>query len=194
MGQPDQLGPTCQGGTVMTTITPDHLAQICKGVHTATSAHSPNVEVATRSQTVSPKTHTLSGMTGPRKLSLPAPVSVEALILLLDGYVDRDFIIEGFSNGFFIYFDGEECDTMAHNNLSFRENLKVGMEKINEEIQLGRIKGPFKEKPFDKFKISPLALREKSTPGTYRLLHNLSHPYDLRAVNVGIPQRFKSVK
>ena len=119
---------------------------------------------------------------------------MEALILLLDGYVDRDFIIEGFSKGFFIYFDGEECDTMAQNNLSFKENLKVGMEKINEEIQLGRIKGPFKEKPFDKFKISPLALREKSTPGTYRLLHNLSHPYDLRAVNVGIPQRFKSVK
>ena len=38
------------------------------------------------------------------------------------------------------------------------------------------------------FKCSPLALREKSTPGQYRLLHNLSYPHDNTAVNANIPR------
>ena len=63
-----------------------------------------------------------------------------------------------------------------------------------EEVNAGRIAGPFKDPPFNNFKISPLSLREKSTPGKYRLLHNLSYPYDQNSVNLGIPQKYKSVK
>ncbi len=48
--------------------------------------------------------------------------------------------------------------------------------------------------PFPQFKCCPLALRETSTPGSYRLLHNLSYPYDDRSVNLSIAQEHKTVK
>ena len=61
------------------------------------------------------------------------------------------------------------------------------MDKINQEIALGRIAGPFPAPPFPNLKCSPLALREKSTKGKYRLLHNLSFPYNDLSVNRNIP-------
>ena len=39
----------------------------------------------------------------------------------------------------------------------------------------------------------PFSLREKSTPGKYRLLHNLSYPYDDRAVNLNIPKEISKL-
>ncbi len=41
--------------------------------------------------------------------------------------------------------------------------------------------------------ISPLNIQEKSTPGQYRLLHNLSFPYDDSSVNSCIPESCKHV-
>ena len=66
--------------------------------------------------------------------------------------------------------------------------------KLQKEIQLGRIAGPFDKPPFPIFHISPLALREKKTPGEYRLLHNLSHPYDTTSINGQIPNDHRHVK
>ena len=74
-----------------------------------------------------------------------------------------------------------------------QNNTGPALEKIKSELVLGRMKGPFLDKPFKNFKIIPLALREKSKPGKFRLLFNLSYPYDLTAVNVGIDQRYKTV-
>ena len=56
------------------------------------------------------------------------------------------------------------------------------------EVALGRIAGPFSSSPLENFKSTPLALREKSTPGKFRLLHNLSFPYNEKAVNLNIPK------
>ncbi|XP_069186405.1 uncharacterized protein [Procambarus clarkii] len=56
-----------------------------------------------------------------------------------------------------------------------------------KELSLGCIAGPFEVPPFENFKCSPIALREKSTPGKYRLLHNLSYPYTSESVNANIP-------
>ena len=49
-------------------------------------------------------------------------------------------------------------------------------EKINHEIHLGRIAGPFDEPPFFNFHSSPLGLVPKHDPGKYRLIHDLSFP------------------
>ena len=65
--------------------------------------------------------------------------------------------------------------------------------KLEKEIKLGRIAGPFVEPPFANFKSSPLNIREKSEKGKYRLLHNLSYPYDNRSVNYNIPTEFGTV-
>ncbi len=66
--------------------------------------------------------------------------------------------------------------------------------KIQKELEMRRIAGPFKEPPFKNFKCSPLSIREKSTPGQYRLLHNLSYPYDDKLVNHNIPTEHSKVK
>ena len=66
--------------------------------------------------------------------------------------------------------------------------------KLQKELEKGRIAGPFDEAPFEHFKVSPLSIREKQTKGQYRLLHNLSFPYDKRSVNGNIPKEDATVQ
>ena len=66
--------------------------------------------------------------------------------------------------------------------------------KLQNELSKGRIAGPFNNPPLPNFKSSPLALREKQEQGKYRLLHNLSYPYDLSPVNSNIPTSASTVK
>ena len=108
---------------------------------------------------------------------------------MLKDYPKKDFILQGFSQGFNLGFIGEEKDIRCKNNATVRQNPLIAKEKIFSEIKLGRIAGPFATPPFTNFRCSPLALREKTTPGKYRLLHNLSAPYnDFDAVNTNIPE------
>ena len=65
---------------------------------------------------------------------------------------------------------------------------------MSEEINLGRIVGPFEKQPFPNFKSFPLAIKEKKNTGKYRLLHNLSYPYDDRSVNFNISHENSTVK
>ena len=67
-------------------------------------------------------------------------------------------------------------------------------EKIDKELSLGRFSGPFQVPPYTSFIISPLGLREKKTPGEYRVIHNLSHPYDETSVNHNIPKESAKVQ
>ena len=60
-------------------------------------------------------------------------------------------------------------------------------------MRLGRLAGPFVSPPFPIFKVSPISIIPKSEPGKFRLLHNLSSPYDYRAVNFNIPREFAAV-
>ena len=58
--------------------------------------------------------------------------------------------------------------------------------KLKKEMKMGRIAGPFNMPPFKKIRVSPLAVIPKSTPGEYRLIHNLSAPLG-KSVNSFIP-------
>ena len=124
----------------------------------------------------------------PEKVALPTPVRTAPLGKLLDGYFDKEYILKGFTEGFDIGFVGEHKSLLSHNSLSVNRNPKEAFNKVKSEVALDRIAGPFPSPPLKNFKCSPLALREKSTPGSYRLLHNLSFPYNSDSVNGNIPE------
>ncbi len=89
-----------------------------------------------------------------------------------------------------MFFQGDDSVLEAKNSKSALLNPEAVSTKLQNEIEKGRVAGPFSEKPFgDKFKSSPLAIREKQVPGHYSLLHNLSYPYDKTSVNFNIPKR-----
>ena len=123
-----------------------------------------------------------------------SPINVKRLSELLHGYELANYIIEGFVYGFSISFEGPEAPLTSHNSPTIDQNLDIVTQKINKELQLNRIAGPFSSPPFPNFKCSPLALRPKQQPGKYRLLHNLSYPYDENSVNRNIPHSAAIVK
>ena len=78
---------------------------------------------------------------------------------------------------------------MAGKNVhSALENSIAVDGKIKKELRLGCVSGAYKTPPFDNLKSSPLALREISRPGQFRLLHNSSYPYDDTSVNFFISE------
>ena len=89
--------------------------------------------------------------------------------------------------GFNLGFEGIESTSHGMNSPSIHLNPNAIINKIEQEKYLNRIEGPFQSPPFDFFKVSPLALKEKKNSGKYRLLHNLSYPYDENSVNKNIP-------
>ena len=120
---------------------------------------------------------------------MPTPVKINKLRQLLDGYDDKEYIINGFTYGFHLNFEGVDSSLTSENSLSANTNPLVVSNKLQHELNKGRIEGPFTDPPFPYFKSSPLALREKRDTGKYRLLHNLSFPYDDRSLNFNIPKQ-----
>ena len=142
-------------------------------------------------------THSTCAATVPQNQSnrnLPTPVRVKALSELLRGYHNAERVVSGFTHGFMLDFKGPETPLSSHNASSVLINEQVVADKIKKELEMGRITGPFLEPPLPNFKCSPLAIREKRQPGTFRLLHNLSYPYNQDAVNFNIPKESSTVQ
>ena len=65
--------------------------------------------------------------------------------------------------------------------------------KIQKELVLGHILGPYSALPdFPNFRLSPLGVVPKKSPGEYRVIHHLSYP-EGNSVNDFIPHEFSSV-
>ncbi|VDI64974.1 Hypothetical predicted protein [Mytilus galloprovincialis] len=79
------------------------------------------------------------------------------------------------------------------NHNSVRENPVVVQSRIEKELKLGRIKGPFKNAPFSNFICSPLGLVPKKEPNSFRSIHDLSYPKG-NSVNSGISPEFSAVQ
>ena len=128
---------------------------------------------------------------------LPTPIAVQGLARLLAGYDDsrKRILIDGFSKGFVI------PSTIAANPAKFgytnhktvTENIDLVQSKIDHELSLGRIAGPFDNPPCDNFIVSPLGLVPKKTQGEFRLIHDLSFPKG-DSVNSHIDPEFSSVQ
>ena len=131
-------------------------------------------------------------------IPLPTPIKPERLLHYLE-LINYDqntthFLIRGFQNGFRLGNSEETTDVHGKNASTVTENPEVIEQKLQPEIDKGRIAGPFPHPPFSPFHISPLNIRPKKTPGKFRLIHNLSYPYDGTSINSNIPQNFKTVQ
>lgn len=72
-------------------------------------------------------------------------------------------------------------------------NRDIVIDKLNAELAAGRILGPFTDSPIEGATYSCLYAVAKSTPGKFRLIHNLSKPNGF-SVNDNIPDHLKSVQ
>ncbi len=105
-----------------------------------------------------------------------------------------DKLLDGFKYGFPLGHHNDPISNELNHVKISEEKMIILQQKINTEVALGRVAGPFSEPPFSNFQISPVNLREKSTPGAFRLLHNLSYPYNEHSINSNISDDDKSVK
>jgi hypothetical protein len=105
----------------------------------------------------------------------------------LSGYPQEltDYLIDGFTNGFDIGFEGHNLSSKPYNLKSAMEHPTIVDTKLNEELELGRVAGPFDTPPYHYLHLSPLGVCEKKVPGTYRMIHHLSFPAG-QSVNDGI--------
>ena len=115
------------------------------------------------------------------------------LAKLLRDFPGKEDIISGFTEGFRIGALANDTSVFGSNSASVNLNPEEAKAKIQHELELGRVCGPFDEPPFEVFKSCPLAIRPKPN-GKYRLLHNLSYPFNEDSVNGVIPESAAKVK
>lgn len=129
-------------------------------------------------------------------LALPTPVSAKALNRTLQRYDPhlRDYLVSGFTFGFDLGIQGDIAIQPAHtcNHASALANPDIAKSKIDREVVLGRIGGPFPLQSQQQVVISPLALIPKREPGKFRLIHDLSFPKG-ESINSTIPREFTTV-
>ena len=125
---------------------------------------------------------------------LPTPVSSAKLAEVLEGYDSniKNFLLQGFREGFHLNYEGERVSVRAPNLKSALENPGEVRKKISKEISAGRIAGPFNDPPFELFRCSPIGLQPKKDGG-FRMIQHLSWPHG-SSVNDGIPEEFSTVQ
>ena len=133
--------------------------------------------------------------------TIKTPVNVEVLKkLLVESNYDKketDFLVDGFSNGFPLEYNGEEDVKITSQNLKFRG---IGDEvtlwnKVMKEVKEQRYAGPFETIPFDNYIQSPIGLVPKNGGKDTRLIFHLSHPRGRgTSVNANTPKEKCTVK
>ena len=115
--------------------------------------------------------------------SIITPVNVTKLEQLLrDSDYDReetDFLVNGFSSGFDIGYQGPAERQSRLENIPFTVGNHVELwEKIMKEVDAKRVAGPFESIRFSNFIQSPVGLVLKAGNKTRMIFHlgNWSHP------------------
>ena len=152
-----------------------------------------NQEMDTKEQRM-PK---LNKHSSPKRQRTATPVQPNKLKSLLKGYDPQltKYITNGFTNGFRIHAENITTYPRTLRNAKIAELHPEAVDnKLQKELQKGTIAGPFINPPFQDMIISPLSLRPKHDNSGWRLLHDLSYPYDETSVNSNIPEEYKHVK
>lgn len=100
---------------------------------------------------------------------MPTPVRASRLRSYLSNYdeQEREFLCQGFESGFCIPFHGPRISRLCRNHVSATSNPSIVTQKILEEINAGRVHGPFMTPPCEPFICSPLALVPKHEKGSF---------------------------
>lgn len=124
-------------------------------------------------------------------LGISTPVDVGQLQAAAVGCPDAAFLVEGFRNGFALGVKEDYC--IDPSKVRARPARPLLREKLNSEVSLGRIVGPFKDKPIPDMFISPLSTIPKPGSTKHRLIFNLSYPPGA-SVNDNILEGMKTVQ
>ncbi len=128
---------------------------------------------------------------------IKTPLRVQRYKELLRDYDEKEteFLVNGFSQGFPIGFEGPfENDHFAPNLISAVQQPKLLWQHVMKEVQAQRYAGPFDTPPFQKFWQSPLGLVPKKGTDKLHLIFHLGYPHGGLSINSGTPERKKSVK
>ena len=123
------------------------------------------------------------------------PINVNKLSEYLVNHPDINFVnflIDGFSNGFSIGYDGPLTPGQCQNLLSARSNPVAVSTAVLKEVNRGHTAGPFSSLPFDMLHCSPLGAVPKKD-GSHRIILDLSSPRG-SSINEGISPDLYSVK
>ena len=125
-------------------------------------------------------------------------MSPETLGSILDGYDNNlvAYLLHGFTHGFQIGCVGlpPQRGEVVSNLKSADEFAEVIDQKLAKELALGRILGPYDFQPTClRYRISPLGVVPKKSPGEFRMIHHLSYP-EGSSVNDFIPKEISSVQ
>lgn len=106
------------------------------------------------------------------------PINLVNLRQELMGYdlKKAEEIYNGFSSGFPLHYSGNHAPSDSSNLKSAISRPEIVRQKIQTEIEAGRVAGPFDSRPLQTLRISPLGLVPKHEPGQFRLIHHLSYP------------------
>jgi hypothetical protein len=126
------------------------------------------------------------------KSSVRTPIQIQKLSEYLTGYLHKTYLIKGFSEGFKLGYLGPRLPSSCSNLKSCSDFPDIICDKLQEEIQEKRLKGPFCMRPFPSLQISPIGLVPKKS-GDFRLIHHLSHPKG-KSVNDFLDPKMKTVK
>ena len=133
--------------------------------------------------------------------SIKSPVNVSILENLLQesnyDAGESQFLIDGFTNGFSIGYQGPEDVKITSPNLKFRGvGDKVTLwNKVMKEVKENRYAGPFEKIPFEHYIQSPIGLVPKDGGRDTRLIFHLRYPRGKNSsVNANTPAELYKVK
>ncbi len=99
----------------------------------------------------------------------------------LDGHPSTDFVKKlqnGFSDGFSIGFDTQSVNTYScTNNASANREPEAVHKLIQQEVQKGYLLGPFRDIPFENYRLNPVSLAEGKYSKKKRLIVDMSAPH-----------------
>lgn len=83
-----------------------------------------------------------------------SPINVQMLSKYLYGYNQQEanFLLEGFTKGFRIHYEGPRVSLDSKNLKSLNQNPDIVKQKIGKEVNAGRVAGPFFQRPFHNFR------------------------------------------
>lgn len=104
------------------------------------------------------------------------------------------YVIQGIEHGFRVGFTyGQQLRPARRNLPSVAHHSNVVETYLREEVELGRVMGPFLPGDFPQVQVNRFGVIPKSTPGKWRLIVDLSYPTSM-SVNDGINPAYCSLQ